>query len=91
MKRSWLLGLSLIWALALVVPLAPAQRVVLGIDGDWWDSSGQRLAFASALKGQCVLGHGGFLQLVDSKSGARVFVYEKMAAALPILMPSAAS
>lgn len=77
MRRPYLLALSLV---VFAAPLAAQGKLVLSIDGDWWDSSGQRLGFASAVHGQCVFGQAGSLQVADSKTkGAQMFLYEKIA------------
>jgi hypothetical protein len=78
MRRSLVLGLSLSVILALP---AGAQRLVLSIDGDWWDSNGQALGFASPVGGRCVFGRGGSLQVVDAQTkAANTYVFEKMGA-----------
>lgn len=76
MRRSLVLGLSLSVMLALP---AVAQRLVLSIDGNWWDSNGQALGFASPVGGRCVFGRGGSLQVVDAQTkAAHTYVFEKM-------------
>jgi len=77
-KRSPILMLALrktassrLWLFAVLVTAmvpANAQKIVLGIEGDWWDSGGHQLGFASQLQGECVFGQGGSLQIVESKT-----------------------
>jgi hypothetical protein len=59
--------------------ISQAQKIVLGIEGRWWDSGGHELGFGSQVTGQCVYGESGLLQVVDSKSkAAQAFTYDKL-------------
>lgn len=79
--RSLLLAISL--ASLLAAAQAPKEKiVVLGIEGDWWDSDGKALGFASVVT-DCVLGQKGTLQIAEAKDKAQTFVPEKMAAKCP--------
>ena len=85
--RIFLPGLCLIGMLT--VPPAFAQKIVLSIDGNWWDSNGQALGFASRVNGPCVFGDGGSLQLADAGTkSAETFAYEKMNPTCPSSCPA---
>jgi hypothetical protein len=85
--RMFLPGLCLICML--MAPPALAQKIVLSIDGNWWDSNGQALGFASRIDGPCVFGDAGFLQVADAtKKAADTFAYDKMNPACPSSCPA---
>src|SRR5215475_7406779 len=78
MRRSFLLGLF-VSSLAVCAWAIAQKRVVLGIDGNWWDANGEPLGFARPVNGKCVFGQGGSLQIADAGTrAAQTFVYEKM-------------
>lgn len=78
MKRSFLPCWWLVCALVMGGP-AFAQKIVLNIDGNWWDSSGQALGFASRVNGPCVFGDGGTLQIADADTkAAQAFAFDQM-------------
>lgn len=68
MRRSFLPGLCLVCMLVTGGP-SFAQKIVLNIDGNWWDSSGQALGFASSVNGPCVFGDRGSLEVADPDYG----------------------
>jgi hypothetical protein len=78
MRRSFLVGLAVI-LLAIAAWAIAQKRVVLSIDGDWWDANGEPLGFARPVNGKCVFGQGGSLQVADAGTkAAQTFVYEKL-------------
>lgn len=84
--RFLLPGLCLIGMLT--APPAFSQKIVLSIDGNWWDSNGQTLGFASRIDGACVFGDAGFLQVADAtKKTADTFAYDKMNPSCPSSCP----
>lgn len=75
--RRFLPGLCFVCMLVMGGP-AFAQKIVLSIDGNWWDSNGQALGFASRVNGPCVFGDAGSLQLADAGTkAADTLAYEK--------------
>ncbi len=85
-SRLWLFA---VLASVAMVPANGQRRIVLGIEGDWWDSAGNQLGFASELKGECVFGQGGSLQVVDSTTErAQTLAYEKMSPDCPSSCPA---
>ena len=68
MRRSFLVGLAVI-LLAIVAWAIAQKRVVLSIDGDWWDANGEPLGFARPVNGKCVFGQAGSLQVADGHEG----------------------
>lgn len=85
--RIFLPGLCLIGMLT--ASPAFAQKIVLSIDGNWWDSNGQALGFASRVSGRCVFGDGGSLQLADGGTkAAATFAYDKMNRSCPSSCPA---
>lgn len=83
MSRLFLPGLCFTCMLVMARPVS-AQKIVLSIDGNWWDSNGQALGFASRVNGPCVFGDGGSLQLADAGTkAAETFAYEKMNSSCP--------
>ena len=84
--RSLILGACLVCLLS--TPKAYSQKtVVLGIEGDWWDSMGNVLDFASVLNTRCVFGVKGSLQIAESKDKAQTFSPEKMSSQCPCPLP----
>jgi hypothetical protein len=78
MRRSISTGLLLIM-LALAAAAGAQKRLVLSIDGDWWDANGQPLGFARPVNGQCVFGQAGSLQIADAGTkAARTIAFEKL-------------
>ena len=72
----------------LPTPNAYSQTtVVLGIEGDWWDSMGHVLGFASVVNTNCVFGVKGELQIAESRNKAQTFVPEKMSPQCPCPLP----
>ncbi|HST11549.1 MAG TPA: hypothetical protein VLL05_14330 [Terriglobales bacterium] len=83
MRRSISSGLLLI-TLSLAAAAGAQKRLVLSIDGDWWDANGQPLGFARPVNGQCVFGQGGSLQIADAETkAARTIVFEKLGQQCP--------
>lgn len=78
--------LALLWTMPTVLcASSQAQKIVLGMEGRWWDSGGHPISFGSQVTGQCVYGESGLLQVVDSKSNqVQVFAYDKMPADCPV-------
>jgi hypothetical protein len=73
----------LIW-LSVAASAGAQKRLVLSIDGDWWDGNGQALGFARPVNGKCVFGQGGSLQIADAETkAAQTFVYEKLGQQCP--------
>ncbi len=73
----------------LAAPKADCQTaVVLGIEGDWWDSMGHVLNFASVVNTKCVFGVKGALQIAESRNKAQTFVPEKMTRSCPCTFPT---
>lgn len=88
MRTSFLRGLCFVCMLVLGGPVF-AQKIVLSIDGNWWDSNGQALGFASRVNGPCVFGDGGSLQVADAGSKtAETSAYDKMTPACPSSCPA---
>jgi hypothetical protein len=85
MRRLLLPGLCLVCMLGSAFP----QKIVLSIDGNWWDSTGQALGFASRVNGPCVFGDGGSLQLADAGTKtAETFAYDRMDPSCPSSCPA---
>jgi hypothetical protein len=83
MRRSFLVGLA-VMLLAIAAWAIAQKRVVLSIDGDWWDANGEPLGFARPVNGKCVFGQSGSLQVADAGTkAAQTFVYEKMGSQCP--------
>lgn len=84
MRSSLLPGLCFLGMLVMATVPGSAQKIVLSIDGNWWDSNGQGLGFASRVNGPCVFGDGGLLQVADAGTkAAETFTYDKMTSACP--------
>ena len=84
MRWSLLPGLCFLGMLVMATVPGSAQKIVLSIDGNWWDSNGQGLGFASRVNGPCVFGDGGLLQVADAGTkAAETFTYDKMTSACP--------
>lgn len=84
-----ILFLALCLISLLTAPPAFSQKIVLSIDGNWWDSNGQALGFASRIDGACVFGDAGFLQVADAtRKTADTFAYDKMNPSCPSSCPA---